>query len=104
MIRRLQDSDDGFSLHLPRCTNLLDTADVLTDLTLRLQQAEGLARVCAAAMLDQTLEEDDLRHALGLLHLYLRLLRQGLARWQVSPFETRHNQAAGAGEERGHDL
>lgn len=96
MIRRLQDSDDGFSLYLPRCTNLLDTADVLTDLTLRLQQAEGLARVCAAALLDPTLEEDDLRHALGLLHLYCRVLRQGVARWQVSPFETQDNQPTDA--------
>ena|SRR3989442_1145267 len=83
MWKRLEDSEERLVFDLPPTTTLLDTVDVVSDVRLRLQHAEGLARVCAAAMHEQDLEEDDLRHALALLYDYLRALRWGLARWRV---------------------
>ena len=92
MYKRLAELDDWLVLDLPPTTTLLDTADVVSEL--RLQHAEGMARVCAAAMQEPELEEQDLMHALALLHTYLRALRQGLARWRVDTLAAPHTQAS----------
>ena len=88
MSNRTDDRDVLMGFQLPETTALLDIADALTDLGSRLQQAEGLARVCATATAAPTLAEQDLGHALGVLHAYVRALRQGVQRWPGGMCET----------------
>lgn len=95
MLERLEESHDALVLTLPPTTASVDTVDVITDLRQRLQYAEGLARVCAAAISDKELYAEDLQQALAGLYHYLRALRQGLAQWRLDALPGHRPPASG---------
>jgi hypothetical protein len=92
MIERLDENDDWLVLNLPPTSAALDTIDMVTELQRRVHYAEGLARVCAAAIQDHDLAIQDLEQALGCLYTYLRALRQGLAGWRIDVLARRPRQ------------
>jgi hypothetical protein len=86
MYRRIPSDADtplralGLVFEPPRAA--MDFLDVAVQVHMILSRGQGLAKVCAAAMEDETLEEHELQHALEVLHAYLEAAGLALMEWR----------------------
>jgi hypothetical protein len=80
MIQR-QDSAALIRMQFAISQDRKDVIDAVTEMTMAIRQAEGMAQACLSAMHDDQMWEHDLQNALELLSTYLVGLRQGMERW-----------------------
>lgn len=82
----------GLDFEAPRAA--VDFLDVAVQVRMILRRGQGLAAVCAAAMEQQTFEEQELQHALEVLRAYLEAAGLALSAWREVTLAALQRQAS----------